>query len=549
MDIPSNAVIYDVAIIGGGPSGVYSAWRLQNAYTSGSGSTIPGLPVGQPLNIALFEGSNRIGGRLESLTPPGAPTLRAEFGGMGYSTNHTRVAWLVQQLGLPTTPLILGTPQTINFLRGKYFRSSQANQASLVPYNLAPNESGLSYGQILENAVAKIVPGFPNLTNDQWYDWAYTYSFNGQPLWNAGIWNVLATLMSNEAYNYIEDAMGHMPFLGSWNAAEAFPWNFIDSRDGTGAYTIPTGYNQIILQLFQQYVQNGGTVQMEMPLQTFYNVGSATSPLFYLSFANGTVQYARSLILAMPRRSLEIIASNSDANNPLNQPFMQDLIRTVTPVPHMKLFLAYDTPWWEQWGVNAGHSITDLPLRTIYYEGTESERGGDPNNHNSLLMASYVDGRYIRYWEGLNFGANYPDQPNPFVGPPPSPDYWHEQPVPINMVNEVQRQLALVHYGMDPAAIPMPYSAAWKDWRDDPFGGAWNSWNAGVFAPSVILQMLNPDQTLPLFVVGSAYSQWQGWVEGALQTSDLLLQGVFGIAAPPDSAAANESLTKLAQRR
>ena len=44
--------IWDYAIVGGGISGIYSAWRLQAAYPAKS--------------IALFESSNRLGGRLRS---------------------------------------------------------------------------------------------------------------------------------------------------------------------------------------------------------------------------------------------------------------------------------------------------------------------------------------------------------------------------------------------------------------------------------------------------------------------------------------------------
>ena len=54
----------DVAVVGGGVSGAYSAWRLQEAQ-------------GAKSKIALFEYSDRIGGRLYSITIPGpAPCKR-----------------------------------------------------------------------------------------------------------------------------------------------------------------------------------------------------------------------------------------------------------------------------------------------------------------------------------------------------------------------------------------------------------------------------------------------------------------------------------------
>lgn len=69
---PSDAADFevDVAVVGAGCAGVYSAWRLKQKYPK--------------QRIALFEYSNRIGGRLYSLPLPGMPHVNAELGGMRY---------------------------------------------------------------------------------------------------------------------------------------------------------------------------------------------------------------------------------------------------------------------------------------------------------------------------------------------------------------------------------------------------------------------------------------------------------------------------------
>ncbi|HJW42390.1 MAG TPA: FAD-dependent oxidoreductase, partial [Rhizomicrobium sp.] len=76
----------DVAIVGGGVSGVYAAWRLRQE---------------QPyLSVRLFEASGRIGGRLHSIAFPQAPHLVAEAGGMRFLEAHRHVFGLVKSLGL-----------------------------------------------------------------------------------------------------------------------------------------------------------------------------------------------------------------------------------------------------------------------------------------------------------------------------------------------------------------------------------------------------------------------------------------------------------------
>ena len=58
----------DIAVVGGGVSGAYCAWRLQQEDSDA--------------RIALFEYSDRIGGRLYTVTLPGLPHVKAEVGGM-----------------------------------------------------------------------------------------------------------------------------------------------------------------------------------------------------------------------------------------------------------------------------------------------------------------------------------------------------------------------------------------------------------------------------------------------------------------------------------
>lgn len=60
--------ILDAAIVGGGVSGVYAGWRL---------ATEGRLP-----RVEVFEASDRIGGRLLSVSPPGIRNMTAELGGM-----------------------------------------------------------------------------------------------------------------------------------------------------------------------------------------------------------------------------------------------------------------------------------------------------------------------------------------------------------------------------------------------------------------------------------------------------------------------------------
>ncbi|GAA1273701.1 MULTISPECIES: NAD(P)-binding protein [Streptomyces] len=90
----------DVAVIGAGVSGAYAAWRLLGPEAK-HGPVLKELRrrrVG-PLTVGLFEGGERVGGRLFSVTPPGMPHLHADLGGMRYLNNQPVIADLVDHLG------------------------------------------------------------------------------------------------------------------------------------------------------------------------------------------------------------------------------------------------------------------------------------------------------------------------------------------------------------------------------------------------------------------------------------------------------------------
>ncbi len=116
---------------------------------------------------------------------------------------------------------------------------------------------------------------------------------------------------------------------------------------------------------------------------------------------------------------------------------------------------------------------------------------------------------------------------HPFTGSQiarPDPD-WDVFKAPEPMVAEVARQLGAMH-GL--AYTPDVQDAAFRDWGEDPFGGGWNSWNIGVQSWVVKAQIVKPFKDLCLLVCGEAYSDAQGWVEGALQTADMVLDK-FGV--------------------
>jgi monoamine oxidase len=520
----------DIAIVGAGVSGVYSAWKLKKKYPS--------------KKIVVYEASERTGGRLLSVTPPNIPNMVAELGGMRIlKNNQPLIVKLIDELNalLPKNEQIelydfpVDEKQNIAYLRGEYLRLMDFSQnPDKVPYKLPFLERGCSPGGVILNAIEQIVPGITNdkLTDEERHQMAQKASFAGKPLYQQGFWNVLSRVISGEAYLFGRDAGGYSSTLMNWNAADAIPWYLVDFGITPEYKGFKKGFQQIPDVLKAFFEKEGGKVQLKARLDGFtYENGQ-----FNLSINNESVA-AGALILAMPCRSLELLSPGSPT---LQLPHVRALINSVTPRPLFKLFTTYSSPWWRSAGytddkgnnivVESGRSVTDLPIRQTYYwpknDGKPAKEG------ESMLLASYDDGTNIGFWDGLRprrsqAWAERKDHGvslNPYEGKSDEPNSdWDNYKAPAEMVAELARQLQQMH-GL--SYTPEVNSAAFRDWGEDPYGGGWNSWNIGVKSWEVKEKITQPVKDMPLYICGEAYSDAQGWVEGALQTADIMLPKV-----------------------
>jgi monoamine oxidase len=523
---------FDVAVVGGGVSGVYSAWRLRRAMADQLRGELAALAGARPdgrLRVALFEYSDRLGGRLFSLRLPGVD-IPVELGGMRFLSSHKRVVGLVDHFRLAKEELLVSDPagKHLFYLRGQHSIGADWKRLGFEPpYRLERGERARSPGDLLIEVALRHRRGV------QQHPERYR---------NQGFWNLLLSELSDQAYRLIRDAGGYDTIVNNWNAAEAIPFLLADFAPDAKYYRLVEGFEALPLALAADFQAAGGDIFLRHRLHRLHRGSSGNG--IRLVFDNGPVTgavsgrritgqevacRARHVILAMPRRSVEMLHPDSFIFD--SETFEQD-IRAVLAQPGFKIFTAYRRPWWKAArDVIAGRSVTDLPLRQCYYWHTADATNG---NANSVLMASYNDGSSVEFWAGL---ARQPEryQPPPHACPPgvpiPAGDDLRHSIAPAALVEEMQRQLRELHGLADlpepePQTAPFiaPYVAVFRDWSQDPFGGGWHFWKIGADSRQVMRRMQRPIPDAPLYVCGEAWSTQQGWVEGALETADAVLE-------------------------
>ncbi|GAA1369315.1 flavin monoamine oxidase family protein [Catellatospora chokoriensis] len=523
--------VLDVAVIGAGVSGAYAAWRLlgPEAERSPLLRELQRRRSGR-LAVGLFEGSERVGGRLFSKTPPGMPHLHAELGGMRYVSTQPVVPDLVNHLRLPTAPFPVDEPQNLVYLRQRRFTQAQWGNPKVVPYRLPTEIRGQSPDDALLSVIERFVPGAGSMDHRAWDKIKPTASVEGRRLYDIGFWNLLLDAVGQEGWSFLRDGLGYGSVVDNVNSIEAMEASVADfvGSPPPQYLLLRDGYQTMPEELVRRFKAEGGKVHLHHQVrrisrETVDGEQVLTLALSVWPQGRPVKIRARHVILAMPQRSIELL--DPDTFLFASDQFLKDL-GSIIPRPASKLFLGYDRPWWEEIGLQAGRSVTDLPLRQTYYWGVEGRQpGADPANRNALLLASYNDLSDVEFWNEL---LNRPNRLIPVaVTRPPRP---MDAAAPGNLVEEAQRQLRELH-GPD-ARIPDPTVAYFQDWVQDPYGAAYHFWQVEAKSWEVMPRMRHPIADANLYVCGSAWSTGQGWVYGALTQAELMLEEHFGLPRP-----------------
>ena len=258
----------DIAVVGGGIAGAYTAWRLKAKHPR--------------KRIALFEYSDRIGGRLYTVQLPGMPNVNAELGGMRYiPKSQTFVTELINDLGLQTRDFPMGAeddPGGMNnlvYLRRVLLRARDLSNSAMVPYRLNPTEMGMNPDQLQRYVMDTLVPNADKLTQDQWNE---VDVFNGEKLYRTGFWNLLYRVLTSEAYQFMDDAGGYYTNVANSNSVLSLP--VFEFGPDVVYRTLVDGYEALPRAVAAAFADEKGEVHRNHRLDSFRREGKGYQLLF-----------------------------------------------------------------------------------------------------------------------------------------------------------------------------------------------------------------------------------------------------------------------------
>ncbi len=568
VSIPKTA---DVVIIGAGMSGLYTAWRIM---------------LEQPkTKVLIFERSLRTGGRLDSDVVEFADgrEVKEEEGGMRFTfDNMDDLMSLFLELDLTDQivpfPMDSGGNNRLTF-RGTSFNNQDAaasgNAVWASLFHLQFDEQGQSAGQIVGKVFEQVADAngikIPtHLSPEFWQNFRDKVNWKGQSIVDWTLWNLFSDFgYSNECLTMLYRTLGfNGVFLSNVNAGIAF--QLLEEFPSDPYFkTLKEGFSTLPNALVKALDSNKIFLNTQLDsIGVTDGKEGYTLKYTHPNTEEGTKEIqAKKVILGLPRLDLEKLFINSDALNKLPGDASAKLwnnLQKTENYPLLKINMYYDKAWWDE--TNTGHpsvefgpNTSDLPLGFVYpfysidkrtiaaleYEEWHKKHhvAIDPSIKPLLeiidktkyeapaALTIYCDYLNINFWKGLqNNGEMFNSAMQTTQN--------NKKPQTIFPASKAVVAAATKYFKVlfDTENVPQPVMTSARIWAgsteigtpsSEQFGYGVHFWSLGARDNEVQEYLTEPMPNL--YTCGESFSDYQGWVEGALRSADRVLKKGFQI--------------------
>lgn len=455
---PSSALPKKIVVVGAGMAGLVAAQTLVRAGH----------------DVLLLEAQARVGGRIQTLRDPFTEGQYAEAGAMRIPKSHALTLAYVHRFGLSVSPFTSSNPQAYYYLHGKKHRIAEVEcNPDLLCDTLAEHERGKTFAHWWEAALAPIATRLQE-NGGVWeeivaeYDSYSTREFLEKNRWSEGAIEVFG-LLSNQ------EALMNSSFLELLREELGYYYTDMVELDG-GMDRLPRAF----LQELGHRIRYGAHV-------TALDQGESSVTVVYRTLAGKASVVADYVVMTLPFPVLRHIETA--------KPFSRGKQRAIRQLYYdasAKILIQCRNRFWEDEGIVGGGTITDLPIRNLYYpdHGQETGRG--------VLLASYTWSEDAQRWGSLS---------------------------PEERIRQALDDVAEIH----PQVTDAFEAGASKIWHHDPYaGGAF-----ALFTPGQ-QTLLHNDIMAPegrIHFAGEHTSLSHAWIQGAIESGLRVAKEIHTVAA------------------
>jgi monoamine oxidase len=507
-----------ILIAGGGFSGLYCALKLSE----------------KGCDVVLLEASpDRWGGRMETTVMEGFIT---EWGPMRFETKlQPKFGQLIEELNIELVS----------------FNGPRANPSRYPQYDLPLQEQNLDSLDLLRRGVLLIMgrnvfdtddygcqKWIDSLTEEDYRKMRKEAVLNGKPLWRIGFWNALSEdgILSHQALMKIRDTgtFYHM-IPDNLNAIEwTIWWLRAFKSDGQVLATIKKGTEEITVQMLNKLKERSNVVMVnDAKIISFVDDNDKVA-ITYLKAGVPVEAIADHLLLAMPKYPLK----NLEKSLPKK---IYSHLDAVNGFAMTKIFFVLNKPWWG-YDQAPQSRANRMPTREIHYFRREDTQ--DRDGFGMVLL--YTDKPATEFWNYYIEDQNKHDRAeinNNDEIKTQFANFLSKEVYRSIQGNEATSKIGLkltdaafqlyCNMGLDEIKediFASIVSYGIRDWSCSPYGAGNHCWKPGV--KSWEIQELFKGFSLNesseglknVHIVGEAYSDYTGFIEGAINASDWALE-------------------------
>ena len=582
---------YDVAIVGGGISGLYCALKLLEKSES-----VEELDIKK---MIILEKSDRWGGRLDTDIIPLKGTdgetgvVKEEEGAMRFTypdkkdpeskSNMPLLAALIKDLQMEdhVFPFFM-TPQDLSggqvdpvpncntrYIYGRFFTAWYALQNPSVlrdMFSLEGDEQFKSadkivkdiYRKLLDHNKAKLLVQFPKIGEVIWKQMDtnllqeylnpdYWDFFRNEFTWKVGMQETSLNQFSMTTMNYSEGCLNMMVemegYLGEGNAGCFIQLLISFDLIWNKIYQLKNGWSSLVEKIVEKVYKKDGVV---MNKSCGVSMISEETAYFKLTLKPPRVTktenkdmrtiLAKHVVMAVPPKSVEDITFTfNDSTN--WEKIESNICQSIDGVHLTKINLYFKNDWWNQTKntLMYGPNITSLPCESIYPFYGECKAAGckgcDKCNDHPCPAALTI---YCRI-NSAEFWSSLQRLGHPFQSTLQT-KRCELLPASESVVSEAIKQFSKV---FNIRHIPQPVLTSYKSWdgryeskengrnyfkSDQYHGYATHRWGLGVDDREIMKEATQPIKGKNLYFCNEAWSGYQGWVEGSLQSTEKVVQ-------------------------
>jgi cytochrome b involved in lipid metabolism/protoporphyrinogen oxidase len=467
--------MYDYFIVGGGIAGLYTTYHLSKNYPN--------------KKICLIEGSKYIGGRLHSIKYDG---IIVDGGGARFNTKQHRVVSLVNDLNL--TNKVYPITNTINYksVNPKYDIELETIFPSIdsfiVYLKKIIKKHNITDEELINTTLLDIVDYKLNKKSN--------LSKKSKDKKDIKLYTKYTSISQHypTIKQYLIDIYPYYSELGVLNALEAINLFTNEFSDKMKYSCIDGGMEQLAELLYNKLKkQKNVKLYKECPLEKIMKINNNINNNIYyeLSCNNDKQTFTTlNLILAIPKNKLiyiDYLKQNKKVLDNLKSIQNEPLYRIYARYPlnkSIKTQIDKNTDIEKEkdkvWFHDLKKTSTNLPIKYII-----------PINYKKgVIMISYTDSKFA--------------------------NYWTKQVVDKTFEKTLTKQLTQLFPNK---TIPKP-----KWYKHCPWVSGAGYWKKGYDRKIILQEMIQPLENEPLYICGENYSSHQAWVEGALETAELVLK-------------------------